>query len=323
MNIFYALSEGRGRLTETNLSAFLAFLLTPQAAHGFGDIFLRTFLSEVARECGDPGRFQAVLAKRQITVQVGLEVRYQGAVSRTVDVDVQVFDAATAQRKLHHLIIENKINAGAAQAEQLKDQFNCVRQTLGEEDPCPITAIFLTPPGDARTLALEFDSLQLGESSEHKKAWLRWRGASGSTASRTIVDLIRELLRREAVAEIEPIGDYTRHTLKAFVQFLERVIVPPTLVRTRASTDADSVVAQREVSVDGTRFFIVRYASDTIKLFDAETEQEFAAHPLLRKINAQYGLNIPLDRIQGSPLNTRQLGRKVLDALEQSTISRL
>ncbi|GAB7541409.1 hypothetical protein CS8_010720 [Cupriavidus sp. 8B] len=273
---------------------------------------------EIARECREEERFQAVLVKRQITVQVGLEVRYDGAVPRTVDIDVQVFDDATAQRKLHHLIIENKIKAGAAQTEQLKDQFDCVLLTLGDEAPCPVTAVFLTPPGDARTMTVEFDSLQLDKTSEHKKAWLRWRSATESTTSRTIVDLIRELLRREALAEIEPIGDYTRHTLKAFVQFLERVIQPPTLVRSRTGTDADSVIVQREISVDGGRFVIVRYSSDAVKLFDAETEQELAAHPLLRKINTQYGLNIPLERGPGKPINTRQLGRKVLDALGRS-----
>ncbi|KAA0996159.1 hypothetical protein FVF58_50290 [Paraburkholderia panacisoli] len=319
MNIFYALSEGRGRLTETNLSAFLAFLLTPQAAHGFGDVFLRTFLDEIATACGDRQRFQAVLDKRSITAQVGLEVQYDGPAPRIVDIDLQLFDDAATQKKLHHLIIENKIRAGAAQAVQLKEQFECVRQTLREEEPCPVTAVFLTPPGEARVMTLEYDSLLLDAAIEHKKAWLRWRRNTmeENVSSRTIVDLIRDLLRKEASAEIEPISDYTRHTLKAFVQFLERVMQPASLGRSQIGSDSDAVVAQKEVMLDGRRFLIVRYATDAVKLFDGESDRELAAHPLLRKINVAYGLNVPLERGPGRPINTRQLGRKVLDALGQ------
>ncbi|MGV7242801.1 PD-(D/E)XK nuclease family protein [Caballeronia sp. M23-90] len=322
MNIFYALSEGRGRLTETNLSAFLAFLLTPQAAHGFGDVFLRTFLAEIAMACGDEKRFQSVLDKRSITAQVGLEVRYEGPTPRTVDIDLQLFDGAAAQTKLHHLIVENKIRAESAQAAQLREQFDCVRQTLREEQQTPITAVFLTPPGEARVMTSEYGSLQLDPESEHKKAWLRWRQNlnEANVSSRTIVDLIRDLLRKEASAEIEPISDYTRHTLKAFVQFLERVIQPTSIARSQSASDADVVLAQKEVDLEGRRYLIVRYASDAIKLFDNETDQELAAHPLLRKINATYGLNVPLERGPGKPINTRQLGRKVLDALGQSAI---
>ncbi|CAN7776039.1 PD-(D/E)XK nuclease family protein [Caballeronia sp. LjRoot31] len=316
MNIFYALSEGRGRLTETNLSAFLAYLLTPHAPHGLGDTFLRGFLEEMAQGCGDAQRFRCVLERRTISAQVGLEVRYDGTVARIVDIDLQIFDNASTQKKLHHIIIENKIKTGAAQADQLKDQFEGVMQALRQEEPCPVTVVFLTPPGDARVLQTEFDTLQLDASGANTKVWLRWRGVADPSVPRTVVDLIRELLRREASAEIEPVTDYTRHTLKAFVQFLERVIQSSAPTIRVADPEADDVLMQREVSLDGVRYLIVRYRSDAIKVFDLDSDSELAAHPLLRKVNGAYRLEIPLERSPGKPINTRQLGRKVLDALD-------
>lgn len=319
MNIFYALSEGRGRLTETNLSAFLAFLLTPHAPHGLGDTFLRSFLEELAQGSGDPQRFRAVLARRSISAQVGLEVRYEGTVARIVDIDLQIFDEAMTQTKLHHVIVENKIKSAAAQLDQLREQFDCVMQALRQEEPSPVTVVFLTPPGDAGGMQAEFDGLQLDGVGANRKVWMRWRGVTAPGAPLTVVDLIRELLRREASAEIEPVTDYTRHTLKAFVQFLERVIQSPTQTTRVANPEADEVRAQREASLDGVRYLIVRYRTDAIKVFDLDSDTELAALPFLRKVNAAYGLDIPLERGPGKPINTRQLGRKVLDALARNS----
>ncbi|MBC8176389.1 MAG: PD-(D/E)XK nuclease family protein [Desulfobacteraceae bacterium] len=61
MNIFDVLSQGKGRLNEENLSAILAFLLSPNQTHGLGDIFLRHFLKAIAQACGEEKRFNSIL----------------------------------------------------------------------------------------------------------------------------------------------------------------------------------------------------------------------------------------------------------------------
>lgn len=134
MNLFSALSEGRGRLTETNLSAFLAFLLTPSRVHGLSDMFLRSFLAAVAQATGERERFTSVLRGKRVNAEVGLEVRHAlGSASRTVDIEIELYDADGAgdSAERHRLIIENKIRPGAAQEAQFKDEFQCV---LGEVD---------------------------------------------------------------------------------------------------------------------------------------------------------------------------------------------
>ncbi|HEX7911969.1 MAG TPA: PD-(D/E)XK nuclease family protein [Paraburkholderia sp.] len=318
MNIFYALSEGRGRLTETNLSAFAAFLLAPNKPHGFSGAFLRAFLTEVAKCCADPERFSAALSHPLLSVEVGLEKKYDKPVSRIVDIEIQLITGdGDSQQTVHHIIIENKVKAGAAQTQQLAEQFACISEA-NRDLPTPVTVVFLTPPGDAAALRAEFDALKLDVRHPHRKAWLRWTG--GPESQRSVSELIRDLLRREAIAEIEPITDYTRHTLKAFVQFLQREIVAESVAKRRfASQDSMDVIEQRLVELDGKDYVIARYrgagTSGPVKVFDAEADQEVDAHPMLRVANSQYALGIQLHGSGGRMINTQLLGKYVLTEL--------
>jgi hypothetical protein len=315
MNIFYALSEGRGRLTETNLSAFAAFLLAPDKPHGLSDAFLRAFLAEVAKCSGEPDRFNDVLASTRLTAEIGLEKRYEGRPPRTVDIDIQIMAGDDPlQRKGHHLIIENKVKAASAQVSQLADQFACISEA-NRDEPAPITVVFLTPPGDASSLRAEFEALDLDGDRLHRKAWLRWTG--GPDGHLSIVEIIRDLLRREATAEIEPITDYTRHTLKAFVLFLQREIVTEAAARRRFPGQAMDVIEQRPIELEGKSYVIARYSGGPVKVFDVDADQEVDAMPKLRLANEHYQLGISLLGSGGRGLNTQLLGKYVLSALSK------
>jgi hypothetical protein len=317
MNIFYSLSEGRGRLTETNLSAFAAFLLAPHMPHGLSDTFLRAFLTEVASGCGEPGRFTEVLSRPLLAAEVALEKRYDGRISRTVDIELQIMAGnGSGQHKIHHLIIENKVKAATAQTAQLAEQFASVVEA---DCDAPITVVFVTPPGDASALRAGFDALELDAHPLHRKALLRWTGEE--LGQRPVVELIREPLRREAAAEIEPITDNTRHTLKAFVLFLQREIVPEAMARRRFPTqNSMDVLKQRIVELDGQIYVIARYRNNVVKVFDADADQEVDAHPKLRLINERFGLGVQLLHNSGGRVNTQDLGKKVLAKLEQHDI---
>ncbi|MCP3725912.1 PD-(D/E)XK nuclease family protein [Paraburkholderia sp. CNPSo 3272] len=129
MNIFYALSEGRGRLTETNLSAFAAFLLASNKPHGLSSTFFPAFLTEVAKWSGEPKRFSAALSHPQLTVEVGLEKKYDKPLSRIVGVEIQLTTGdEDSQQAVHRIVIENKVKAGAAQTQQLAEQFACISE---------------------------------------------------------------------------------------------------------------------------------------------------------------------------------------------------
>lgn len=47
MNVFKVLSSGHGNVSETNISAFLGYLLNPKADHGLNAEFLKSFLEPV------------------------------------------------------------------------------------------------------------------------------------------------------------------------------------------------------------------------------------------------------------------------------------
>ncbi|KDR28536.1 MULTISPECIES: hypothetical protein [Caballeronia] len=139
------------------------------------------------------------------------------------------------------------------------------------------------------------------------------------------MELIRDLLRREALAEIEPISDYTRHTLKAFVQFLQREIVAESVAKRRfASQDSMDVIEQRLVELNGKEYLIARYrgagTSGPVKVFDAEADQEVDAHPMLRLANDRYDLGIQLLGSGGRMINTQLLGKYVLAELAKRRI---
>lgn len=50
MNVFDALSMGKGRLNEENLSAMLGYLLSPTQTHGLGSSFLALLLNTLKEE---------------------------------------------------------------------------------------------------------------------------------------------------------------------------------------------------------------------------------------------------------------------------------
>ncbi|MFZ6673665.1 PD-(D/E)XK nuclease family protein [Undibacterium sp. Xuan67W] len=318
MNIFFALAEGRGRISETNLSAFTAFLLTPNRAHGLGESFLRAFLQWVANECGEPDRFQSILTSKRLNAEVGLEVRHTlNMIDRTVDVEIKLFESRPAGdgRELHRIIVENKIKSGAAQDAQFDDEFNCVLAEV--DDGTPITAVFLTPDSRATGLQQEYDRLTLPTVGLHRKVWLRWTSGFSSGTGTSVTELVRDLLRREAAAEIEPVSEYTRHTLKAFVQFLNGMLASASPERAGVDPEDSEIVDEQLVTIGSDQFQLIRYENSTIKVYDQVTKQEVSAKPVLRDINTALSLGIDLCNSRGNNRNTLQLGRAIMDKLRE------
>lgn len=315
MNIFRALSEGNGRLSETNLSAFLAYLLNPSQTHGLGDRFLRSFLQAVADGCGQPDRFANVLRMPAIRADVGLEVkREHNGVTRTVDVDVTLIEEliGSEQRDAHQLIIENKIKASAADREQFRDEFDCARADV--DATTSVTAVFLTPDLQNAALQQQYDALQIAAKNEDAKTWLHWNGGGDS---QSVVDMLRELLHMEQEAKIEPINEYTRHTIKAFINFIEVLLKRST--RGAAFRTADMPVAEEKQVTLGQdeRYRLVLFSNGAVKVFteDDNCNEEVAALGILKKVNQALNLKVSLTYSTGRNKNTRQLGKEVIAAI--------
>ena len=229
MNIFTVLSQGNGRLNEENLSAMLAFLLSPTQAHGFGDTFLRHFLNLLASKCEQNDRFDNVLnSGKTLTAEILLESPYSlDDRKRIVDIEIRLLarsigKSESENTELHRIAIENKIRSQSSESDQLKEEFAAISQDI-EDDSVQLTMVFLTPPGDFQSLNSEFENLTEPMLGRHKKAWIRWIDQNDTG---NIYNQLKQVLRSESDSDISPINEYVRHTLKAFVVHIKESISP-------------------------------------------------------------------------------------------------
>lgn len=324
MNIFTVLSQGKGRLNEENLSAMLGYLLTPTQTHGLGDTFLRPFLTTVALSCADPQRFeQATRRSKPIHAEVFLETPYQvGKQRRVVDMEIRLFvrsvnpsSNSTEDVEVHRIAIENKVKAQAADSLQFKEEFIGITEDLEEDEQVAITMIFLTPPGNSNRLREEYDLLDSVTLGAHRKAWLRWSGTDDQ--QHHIVALLRDILQQESAAEIAPIAEYVRHTIKAFIRHIQESPAG-IMARTTQLNEAPefgAIVQIVPVQLGESIYQIEQYESMTIRVFNTNTQTYEVAKPVLRRINEIKGLGINSLRPNGHAKNTRALGREVIQAL--------
>jgi hypothetical protein len=275
------------------MSAMLGYLLDSNKDHGLGDAFIRVFLEKVNSEL-----FQSVLSSDFINSQVSLEEPYRLNGSRK-DIDIQVTLLSKNHEESHRIIIENKIKAGAANPKQLLDYYNAVLQ----DDPKieNLVMVFLTPESNAAPLKAEFENL-INLPENHCKEWIFW----DSQENGGIVSLIGEVLKMEAESQINPINEYMRHTLKAFIRHASTVVQPKMPPRVG---DIGEIIQEATITFnDGMSYRVVRRDSSQIQVFNLETGDKEIAKYILVKFIDENKLQIP-----HSNLNTQSIGKKFFD----------
>ena len=219
MNIFKILANGDGTLNEANVSAFLGYLLDPKADHGLGFEFLKAFLEQfTAEEEFDPEKYEyqvfyeqafkeGILAKQIVDIVVvcytidlgtGKESLVKGFLNNSKSVE-KIF------------LIENKIRADSITAGQLERQFNSTASELDDNLNAEIYSIYVTP--EDQKFSDEFDLAKL-----NRKAHLFWLKNDDETSIKSI---LTNILRLESSGDLEPLNEYTLHTIKAFTKFIE------------------------------------------------------------------------------------------------------
>lgn len=316
MNIFNVLSQGKSRLHEPSISAMLGYLLDPNQDHGLRDTFLRSFLKISEKILNEDEALTEILDHEFINASVELEAPYEHQGKRNdIDILLTIFDQGN-ENEIHRILIENKIKVGSANPEQLSDYYDAVRNDLNlnfKKDEKPdLTIIFLTPKSLNSTLKLEYENLKQRILDDHRCLWLHW---SNSDGQESIVDLIKEILKQELISEINPINEYMKHTLKAFVRHIESVTsVYEGELKMRTGQDIGNIVEEVEIlTQDGKRHRIVRRDSYQIQMFDVETgEKEIVRHIMEQYIDEK-GMSIPYEQ-----MNTRMLGKKLLSEIRST-----
>lgn len=304
MNIFNVLSTGKSSLREPSMSAMLAYLLNPYQDHGLGKKFIYSFL-ELANQ--DNNLYEKYINDVSIKFEIDLEVPYYYNNKRN-DIDIQIKILDQRYNELHRIIIENKIRAGAANPNQLYDYYHAVINDKNNDDVFEIesknlSVIFLTPKVKSKSIEEEFEKLDTSN-----KVWLYWN--SEETGISTVVKLIQKILLQEQSAEISPINEYMRHTLKAFTHYVIETIDIGT-GKTRAGEDIGEIKLQTQININNHPYVIKLRDSGQVQLFD-ENGDKIQARPLLIKFLEEN--RIPL---KGKCSNTRCIGKQIFDYLEK------
>lgn len=323
MNIFKVLSQGNGRITETNMSAMLAYLLTPTETHGLGDVFLKKFLKIIDSEMEF---YNMWLSSDSLVAEIRIESPYEiNEKTRSLDIDISIYKR-NPQNEYNELVrigVENKIKANSAEKEQFNEEYLGLKEEVDSDTN--IIMVFLTPKSDDKKLKEEYDELNLGSVGKHRKTWIYWHDeditgpilkAMGQKNkprfAKSITEILLEILKEESLASIDPISDYVRHTLKAFIQHIKTVLSPePGIMRKKPVGD---ILEEATAILENHTYKLIRYNTKKIVITD-ETEGTdiINTKEMLRTIIKKLELKIDLNSSSGNnPKNTRQLGKEVI-----------
>jgi hypothetical protein len=256
----------------------------------------------------------AILPARKLYIDVDLESQY-GESSRKgrKDIDIELKFYNSNNEEIYRIIIENKIKAGAANESQLSGYYDAVLEDGDFKTSHPkLIVVFLTPDASSKNLDQEFENLQNKVLSErHSAKRIYWH--SDDSSKNSIVKILRKILTKELNAEIQPINEYMRQTLKAFICHITKTIAKSKGNGRYNGEDIGDEVDREEIKVEGKSYTVARRDSGQIQLY--ENDEKIPARPVLRKyiqVN-----NIPDDGKQ----NTRQYGKTVLDHLKEQSQS--
>lgn len=308
MNIFEVLNQGNSRLHEPSISAMLGYLLDTRRDHGLGDTFFREFLKLLNKGTND-NRFDEYLKWSFIDTDVLLEEPYElNGSSKNIDIQVSILKKNNQERSSEdfRIIIENKVKDNSITKGQLNSYYQAIIEDENNIDNLAI--VFLTPISKRKTSKNEFDSLELKDS-KHIKIWISWNDQEHS-----IIKILKRILQKESEGEISPINEYTRHTIKAFILFLNSIVSSTKDRFYRFGDDIGDIVDSVQVKFEGEniKYRIIRRDSQQIQVF--ANEEKVTAKPILRKIIKRRKLDVPV-----SGINTRTMGRKVIEELRKKS----
>lgn len=230
VNIFKVLSSYDGTINEPNISSFLAYLLDPSKDHGLKNVLLKRFLSPLLLRYKDYYyellNDQDELAISDYTVSVQAEVTVKhGKGSRDIDILVELFNKKTNELA-YSFCIENKIRDNSIKDDnQLIEEVEGLWNHYKKADLTPnIGLIFLTL---AKTSKAENEFNKANEALKNnadlrssKCFHLTWKPDKDKDSTDT-VSILKGILADEATGSIDPIYEYMKHTIKAFISFIE------------------------------------------------------------------------------------------------------
>lgn len=220
MNIFKVLAHGDGRITETNISSFLAYLLNPKGDHGLNFEFLKKVLSNSIDDQNFP------YEKFEYEIFLEQAFKNENSIKHIVDIVIVCYkiNKGTKNESLvkefinnkkeieRVFLIENKIKSSSVSAGQLINQFESINSELELDLQDRIHTVYITPK-DSSSIK-EFQTSNLKYASH-----LFWKSLEKTNES--IYEFIGNILEQDSKGTIEPLSEHILYTLKAFNQFID------------------------------------------------------------------------------------------------------
>jgi hypothetical protein len=187
--------------------------------HGLGYAFIIKFVEELSKFNNE---LENIIEKLSPKLRVEYEKQLQWSSFLEYAVDNAFIDAVLM---IDDWIfsIENKIRSESiSNIDQLSMQYNGLKKMIKDryENQYRIAIIFLVPAAADGTLApnieYTFNNLQILEGDF--KIIVTWQKSESDYPS--ISNMIESLLKDEGAGNIDPVPEYTRHTLKAFNHFI-------------------------------------------------------------------------------------------------------
>lgn len=204
MNIFEALSNGKGCVNEENISSFLAYLLQQDAGHDLKDEFLKRFIKLIENQT-DLKKIYDCYDKVSVDLEEFFEIENDKP-NKYIDISVRINDEI-------YIGIENKISKNAIQKGQFVDEYKGVKLSYKYSRGKQVIMVLLAP--DEKAFRSVYNELKVKD--KDKKAFISWDD---------ICEIIKDMLNDEKDCKINPISDYTKMTLKAFVCYIKNVNNP-------------------------------------------------------------------------------------------------
>jgi len=226
MNIFKVFASGKKPMFEEQMTSILAWLLHPQMEHGLGHEFLGRFIKSISTECPKLAETGDSLRNRlrgEPVSDFGMELE-EKVPEAFVDMVISIDDWKIG--------MENKIYpTSASDPQQLNREYRGLTEKYGGSDKdgneknAACALIFLVPADEFGELHSQvkhewdsFDRTKIRQGKGDFVKLMTWQENSAGAPS--IISLLEGLLQDESAGRTEPIGDYTRHTLKALAMFI-------------------------------------------------------------------------------------------------------
>lgn len=258
MNIFEIFCYGNGRITETNMSSILGFILDPTASHGYGRSTITEFLRPLDRQLVNlinRGCFSSLTSKgdgireligRAGAIEIELEETFIGLndekkeKARTLDLLIKIIDANGNIKLI--IAIENKIyKESSVDKRQLIEEYRYLRESIDLE--IPIIFIYLTPKilteskEDKLWFELNSEFSQLVDKYtndliasyswlNHSEKTITIQNNDPSTTIASISAIAGEILRQEQSGLIDPASSHSNLLIRSMMRFIENEFRP-------------------------------------------------------------------------------------------------